>query len=532
MLTRLASGLGRLRGWRRAGVALVAGVMATAAMPPWGVIVLLIPSLTCLVWLLDDPASGAGRPMGAALTGWWFGVGHFGTGLYWVGEATLVDAAQHGWLLPFAIGGMAAGLALFPAAVTGWTALMMRAGWVAGAGRIIAFAATWTTIEWVRAWILTGFPWLLMGYVWSPVDAMLQPAALFGIYGLSLLTVAASAMPAVLADPTAIRGRSGAALAVTTLIVALAWTGGAWRLSNAPALGDDTVAGVRLRLVQANIEQRLKWQRDLRQGHFDDHIRLSLQPPAAGGAPPTHVIWPEAAVPFDLVNDDEARTLAAVAVPPGGMLLTGTLRGAAGADAGTGVWNSLAAITDDARIAAVYDKVHLVPFGEFVPLRGVLPFEKLTPGLGDIRRGIEHVTWALPSLPPLSPLICYEVIFPTQVVGRQRPQWMLNVTNDAWFGTSSGPYQHLAIARVRAIEEGLPLVRAASTGVSAVVDAYGRVVARLDLGKRGVLDADLPRALNRAPPFSWGGEGWLAILLLLAVPLASAASQRTNAPAS
>ena len=465
------------------------------------------------------------------MIGWWFGVGHFGTGLYWVGEATLVDAARHGWLLPFAIGGMAAGLALFPAAVTCWTALMMRAGWVASAGRIIAFAATWTAIEWVRTWILTGFPWLLMGYVWSPVDAMLQPAALFGIYGLSLLTVAAAAMPAVLADPTAIRGRSRAALAVTMLIMALAWSAGAWRLVGAPALGDDTVAGVRLRLVQANIEQRLKWQPDLRQRNFDEHIILSLQP-AADGAPPTHVIWPEAAVPFDLVNDDQARILAAGAAPPGGMLLAGTLRTATGADATAGVWNSLVAITDDARVAAVYDKVHLVPFGEYVPLRGVLPFEKLTPGLADIRRGIERLTWALPSLPPVSPLICYEAIFPTQVVGRQRPQWMLNVTNDAWFGASAGPYQHLAIARVRAIEEGLPLVRAAGTGISAVVDAYGRVVAQHDLGTRGVLDADLPRALDRAPPFSWGGESWLAILLLLAMPLAWAASRRANGAAA
>ncbi len=523
MLARLATQIGRLRGWRRAFVAIAAGAMATAAMPPWSVIVLLFPALTCLLWLLEDPTRGVVRPVGAAVIGWWFGVGHFGTGLYWVGEATLVDAARHGWLLPFAIGGMAAGLALFPALVTAWTALMMGAGWVRGAGRIIAFAAAWTAIEWVRAWIFTGFPWLLMGYAWSPIDAMLQPAALFGVYGLSLLTVAVAAMPAVLADSRASRRRAIIAPAITALVLAVAWAGGAWRLASVSAPGRDPVPDVRLRLVQANIEQRLKWRPDLRRKHFEEHVRLSQR--AAEGAAPTHLIWPEAAVPFDLVNDADARALAAGAVPPGGLLLAGTLRSERADDAGTGIWNSLVAVTDDARIAAIYDKVHLVPFGEYVPLRGILPFEKLTPGLGDIRRGIQHVSWDLPPLPPLSPLICYEAIFPTRVVGLERPQWLLNVTNDAWFGRSAGPHQHLAIARLRAVEQGLPLVRVANTGISAVIDAYGRELARLDLGERGVLDADLPRATAWRTPFSWGGEGWLVLLLILAVPLARAASR-------
>ncbi len=491
------------------------GAVASAGLPPWGAVPLLIPAFTGLVWLIDGSRQARAPLAAAALAGWWFGVGHFASGLYWVAEALLVDADSHAWLIPFAVGGLAAGLGLFPALAAALTRMVVGAGWAVGAGRVLAFAGLWTLVEWVRGWIFTGFPWHLVGTAWSGVDAMLQPAALFGIWGLSLLTVAAAAAPACLAD-----GRRGhAVLAGSALALALAWTGGLVRLAAAPDA--DTVPGVRLRLVQASIPQRLKWLPELRAQHLATHVTLSLRPPVPGAPAPTHVIWPETAVPFLLLEDEAARAAAARAVPSGGLLITGTVR----ADGRGQAWNSLVAIDRTAAVVATYDKAHLVPFGEYAPLRGILPLGKLIPG--DFVAGPGRVTLRLPGLPPASPLICYEAIFPSRVLAASdRPAWLLNVTNDAWFGAGAGPRQHLATARMRAVEEGVPLVRAANTGISAVVDPYGRVVARLGLGVAGVLDADLPRALGAVTPYGRLGDWWLAILGAGLVPLVRLAAQR------
>ena len=280
------------------------------------------------------------------------------------------------------------------------------------------------------------------------------------------------------------------------------------------------VPGVRLRLVQANIPQRQKWQPQLRAGHLQRHIALSRQ---ASANPPTHVIWPEAAVPFFLANDEVVRAAAATAVPRGGVLITGSPRRSS--DNGDGrFWNAAHAITGDGQIVASYDKAHLVPFGEYVPLRGVLPIDKLVPGQGDFTPGAGRQTIAIPGLPPVSPLICYEAIFPGAAArSDDRPGWLLNLTNDAWFGTFAGPQQHFAIASARAVEEGLPLVRAANTGISAIIDPYGRPVATLGLGMEGVIDSGLPRALENSTPYArWGNlipGGLLAIVALLIILL-------------
>jgi len=241
----------------------------------------------------------------------------------------------------------------------------------------------------------------------------------------------------------------------------------------------------------------------------------------AGAAPPTHVIWAETAVPFFLANDPVRRAFLARAVPPGGLLIVGAPRTTPAPQEPFRVWNSLEAIDGTGRIVGTYDKVHLVPFGEYVPLRVLLPFNKLTAGRTDFSAGDGRATLALAGLPPTSPLICYEVIFPGAVARRDdRPQWLLNLTNDGWFGRSSGPYQHLAAARLRTIEEGLPLVRVANGGVSAVIDAHGRTLARLGLGEAGVVDAPLPVALA-PPPYARFGD-----LLVLAVGGVAAALGR------
>lgn len=521
-----------LTGWRRCGIAIAFGALAALALPPWHVVIVLVPAFAALVW----QAEAAKRGRTAFLVGWCFGFGHFFAGLHWVGSALLVDAARHAWLLPFAVGGLAAGLGLFPAVVALAYQRLARRGLVSGVGRAVAFAGIWVAAEWVRGWIFTGFPWNLMGYAWAASPAVLQITAITGIYGLSLLTMVAAVMPAVLMPgpsgpgpvgpgPAATAVPRGAFVGVviaTVLVPAVLWAAGAVRLAAVPALGTALVPDVRLRLVQANIPQRLKWQPDLREDHLVRHVAMSRQ---LAAVVPTHVIWPETAVPFFLSTDAAARDAVALAAPVGGVVLTGAPR-TEPARAGRRFWNSIQAIDGGGDIVASYDKAHLVPFGEYVPARGILPLDKFVVGAGDFTPGPGRRTLRIDGLPPFSALVCYEVIFPGQVVDRRdRPAWILNLTNDAWFGNSAGPRQHLAIARVRAVEEGLPLVRAANTGVSAVVDPYGRILTRLGVGEAGVVDSGLPQPAG-VTPFARVGNWVLVALAVLTVALTMALRQR------
>ncbi len=505
-LTRLSRTLAGLTGWRRHAVAALCGVLLTAGLPPLYLVPLLVPAFIGLLWLLD----GVSRRRDAALIGWSFGFGHMLGGFYWVGIAFLVDAGRFGVLMPFAVTGMAAGLALFPALTVlavAWT------GW-RGPARVAVLAGAWLMVEWLRGWVLTGLPWNLIGSVWSFSPEMLQLAAATGIWGLSLMTVLAGAAPAVLAETPRPR-RAWVFVAAMLLLPAVAWAGGAVRLAGAPELGSDVVAGVRLRLVQPSIDQKLKWQADLRRAHVEQQLRLTR---GAGGAEITHVIWAETAVPFFLAREPELRRLLAQAVPPGGLLLTGAPRSQT--ESGElRLWNSLYALDERGEIAGTYDKHHLVPFGEYTPLRALLGLAKLTVGSTDFSPGPGLRTIELPGLPPVSPLICYEAIFSSQVIAPgARPDWLLNITNDAWFGVSSGPYQHFASARTRAVEEGLPLVRAANSGISAVVDGYGRIVGQLGLNETGVLDAPLPRPLAGGTLYARIGN-WLVLILTAGVVL-------------
>ncbi len=506
-MTALAQRLAALEGWRRYLLASALGGAAAAALPPAYLLPVLPLAFTGLVWLLD----GSKGPAGAFAAGWWFGFGHFLAGLYWVGHAFLVDAETFAWMMPFALAGLAAGLALFP----GLAALAVGIGRPSGVGRILVLAAAWTLGEWLRGWIFTGLPWNLLGYVWTLSDAMSQAAALGGVYGLSLLTVLAAAMPAVVAEAPAGAARRWRPVAAVGALLLLTWAGGLARLGAAEVA---EVPDVRLRLVQANIDQREKWRADLRDINLLRHLELSASP---GWDSITHVIWPETAAAFFLGGDAPRRRLLAGVVPPQGLLITGAPRRSPRGSAPVRLWNSLYAIDAEGNIRATYDKFHLVPFGESLPLRPLLErlgIAKLAPGAVDFSPGPGPVTLELAGLPALSPLICYEAIFADQVSeAGQRPGWLLNITNDAWFGISSGPYQHFAMARLRAVEQGVPLVRAAGTGISGVIDPYGRTIARLGLGTAGVLDSALPEALDEAPPYARLGDGPLLLLSLIAI---------------
>lgn len=505
---RLAAWFAHLGSWRRCLVGMLLGGLAAAALPPTYLVPLLWPAFTGLLWLLD----GNKRVSGAFLTGWSFGTGYFLAGIYWVGIAFLVDAEQFAALLPFAVAGLAAGLALFPA----FAVLAVWWSGRRGVSRILLLAASWLTMEWVRSWLFTGFPWNLIGSVWTVSDAVSQLAALCGVWGLSLLTVLVAAAPATLSDgPGNGPLRRWAPSVGALILVGLVWGGGLLRLSAAPALGEQGVPGVLLRLVQPSVEQSAKWQAELRRKHVLDQMALTTaDSPDGWSGRPTHVIWAETAVPFYLAGDPALREAIAEVVPEGGLLITGAPR-LERKDGSASLWNSLHALDDAGNILETFDKFHLVPFGEYMPLKWLFGLSKITAGRLDFSPGPGLRTLNLPGLPPVGPLICYEIIFPGRVIGAgPRPAWLLNLTNDAWFGTSSGPYQHLASAKLRAVEEGVPVVRVANSGISAVIDSFGRVVRYLPLNEIGVLDSSLPQSLGAPPPFARIGN-WIVLVLVL-----------------
>ncbi len=516
LLLRGSARIAALQGWRRALVAGLAGGGAALAMPPIGFVPILFVAFPVLLWLIDGARGGRG----AFAAGWLFGFGYFLIGLYWIANALLVDAAQFAWLIPFAVCGLPALLGLF----TGLAAWAQRRWGGSGTGRVLMLGVFWCGFEWIRGHAFTGFPWNLIGYAWSGSDAMLQLAAVVGIYGLGFLTLLAAAAPAALVpqpDPEkfpSLKPNRRLSLdlrlpSVMALLLAAVWVGGVLRLAG-PEEG--TVPEVRLRIVQANIPQQLKWDEAQRVAHVRRHLELSRLPPAPGEPAPTLIIWPETAVPFFLNAEPRVIEAIAGAAPVGGAIVTGAPRLERDGDGSPRIWNSIMAIDASGALVATYDKVHLVPFGEYVPFREVLSLSKITAGTTDFTPGEGLRTVDIAGAPPVSPLVCYEVIFPGAVVAPDgpAPRWLLNVTNDGWYGRSAGPYQHLQIARMRAIEQGLPLVRAANTGISAVFDARGTIIARLGLDRAGTLDAGLPQARPSPTPYSRFGDAGFAFMLL------------------
>ncbi|MFN3512400.1 MAG: apolipoprotein N-acyltransferase [Phenylobacterium sp.] len=501
--------------------ALAAGLAAALAHPPFGLILGLLG-----YGLMMRLAETAGpRPLRSAFfRGWLAGVGYFGLGVWWVTEAFLVDAAAHGWMAPFALLLLAGGLALF----WGLAALLYRLARPRGLARVLVFAGAFSAAEWLRGHVLTGFPWNLPGEAWIAGGAVSQAAAYVGVYGLTWITVAVAAAPALAFDAAPRRARA-IAVGLAALALAGLYGAGAARLAASPNAAPHAPL---IRIVQANIDQKDKWKPENLDQIVADYAALSQRPGA-----PDLVIWPEGALPAvidDLVapGSPYVRRIAA-AVPPEGLLLMGANRVDYAPGGGLDYFNSLVAFGragSGLRVAGVYDKHRLVPFGEF------LPFGDLATRLGirslvhmpeDFSFGPEPAPLRLPGAPPVQPLICYEALFPgfaSQAARRAgfRPDWLLNISNDAWFGATSGPWQHLNLASYRAIEEGLPIVRATPTGVSAVIDAQGRIVGeRLELGEAGVVDTRLPPALNPTPYARFGGLG-LALMLLVSAGAALA----------
>jgi apolipoprotein N-acyltransferase len=506
-------------GWKRAAIALGAGALSALSMSPidaWPVLFLTFPAM---VWLIDG--AGAARWRGvpaAAWTGWWFGLGYFVLGLYWIGKAFLVDADTFAWLMPFAVLGLPAYLALFTA--IGFA--LARLLWTRDASRILALAIGLTAGEWLRSKALTGFPWNTFGYALTEPLALAQTASLIGLWGLTFLAVAIFASPAVLIDGTS-KGRKPWIAPVAAICVLIAMgVFGAVRLSYHPTR---LVPKVKLRIMQPDLQQDVKFNYSAKSAVMQKYLTLSDRstgPQSTGVRDATILIWPESAFPFFLTREADAMAQIAALLPKGTVLITGSVRAP---DLPPGVrvtraYNSIYVIDHDGNVLSVYDKLHLVPFGEYLPFQDwmeMLGLQQLTKVQGGFIPGTVRRPLEIPNAPSALPLICYEAIFPEAVAtGHDRPGWIVNLTNDGWFGISTGPYQHLQQARLRAIEQGLPVVRAANTGISAVIDPLGRDVARLGLGIEGVLDSALPSA---APPTIYARAGDIPAAAIVAIAL-------------
>lgn len=522
-------------GWRRAVIALLAGALGGLAMPPLGLWPVLFLSFPVAVWLIDGavgyaPGSVRSRLQGcyvAALNGWCFGFGYHLAGLWWLGAAFLVEPDKFAWALPLGVVGLPAALALF----TAFGFALARVCWFPSPLRVFTFAAALTVAEVLRGTLFTGFPWNVYGmalgqYLWPA-----QIASVVGLYGLTAITLLVGALPAACADLSSSPHkpiRWPLALSAGLLAVVIGF--GALRIPSTPSA---TVPGVKLRIMQPNTSQSARYDGDAGLDLLKSYIELSdraTSPTTGGLADVTHLVWPESPFPFILTTEPRALGLIARALAGRTVLLTGGIRVE---DPGrtARAFNSLFVIGRNGQITDTYDKVHLVPFGEYLPFERLLRTLGITQFVefpGGFAAGPARRTVSAPGLPPVQPLICYEAIFPGDVMPSRadagRPGVFLNITNDAWFGRTPGPYQHWAQARLRTIEEGVPMVRAANSGLSGVIDGYGRVLVVLPLDSVGVLDAALPRAL---PITIAGKHAFLApFLLWLCIVLVGLASAR------
>lgn len=499
-------------------LALTSGAASILALAPFFIWPILFVTLSILAiqlsMVLKAEETRKKTLWSSFVMGWSFGFGYFMAGLYWMGSALLVEADKFAWALPL-IAFLPAFLALFYAAATALTFLFFvyvprqkSAHFAVSPLLILALALSFAIMEWLRGHIFTGFPWNAIGYGWAGDEALMQTAALIGLYGLNLITILIFASPAVLASWWINRQsnhklwQSVAFCLSMVSLLAIAYGYGVNRIKNATQITNPYVENVTLRLVQPNIPQIKKWDPQYRDWAIERYLTLSnsnAQGERDNLKAITHVIWPEVAWPVLMARDEPSLQKIADLLPQGKHLITGSLR-IEQHEPKNIVYNSLFVFDDKAHLKSVYDKIHLVPFGEYLPFQDVfesIGLEQLTKLKGGFASGSGPRLLRATGVPLLSPLICYEIIFPNNVTAQDaRPQWLLNVTNDAWFGATIGPHQHLQQARLRAVEEGLPVIRVANTGISAVVNAHGQILSSIALEQAGVIDTPLPKAIN------------------------------------
>ncbi len=502
----------------RAVLYLICGALMVPAQAPWHLWPFLFAGLSFFFILLSSEK----RWLRAALMGWLFGFGYFCAGLWWIANALLVPGNPFLWVWPLAIAGLPALLAFFTA---GASALTIRLASLNRMSGFLFFIAAFSGFEWLRGHIFTGFPWNMYGYAWGNWLALAQTAAIAGAYGLTLLTIFWAALPGFLRIATLSRRAQ-----IVLIATALASFGscvfyGQMRLAQTPTALDQDV---RVVPVQANISQADKWDPEKVFVNVDSMLSLSLPDPQERERKVTFLVWPETALSWDVLANNYVRgalksTLAAYGRDV--YLLTGLLRREPGADSHDRYYNSMVTLDRDLNVISTYDKYHLVPFGEYIPLQNLLPMKPFVRMLEGFSIGPGPQTKKAGNYPSFSPLICYEIIFPHAVTTPPGsgtgagPAWIVNITNDAWYGDSPGPRQHFSQARFRAIEEGLPVVRAANTGISGIIDPLGRVLADSGINERAAPGGSLPRPLATRPPYARWGDAFffMALAALLVV---------------
>jgi len=476
------------------------GAINALTMPPIGLFIILPITVSLFILITKSCATRKA----AFFNGWLFGAGYFIFSLYWISYALFVDIALWWWVLPLSL---LVGPALF-GIYWGFIPLLAWRYKKPSTAYAITFCVAWALIEWIRGHALTGFPWNLSGYSWYRFPAINQLNSLVGIYGLTFITLLWAAIPAF-------KNRTLQIMLLVSFFVALSF--GTHRLKFNPVSFYDDIG---VRVVQPNIEQTAKWVPEEREKNLRKHLVLTSKENVAN-YPIKFVVWPETATLYDLTSSNSALRVTSSALPKGSIGVFGSLNVELNDKGEEQFFNSVSFVSSQGKIISTYNKHHLVPFGEYIPFRNYINLTPMAAGIsaiGDFSRGTGIATMDLgKDLPKPSPLICYEAIFPSAVASKQaRPDWLLNVTNDAWYGNSAGPYQHFENVRVRAIEEGLPLVRSANNGISGVIDPLGRVIDKQPLFATGIIDSKLPKPLE-ATIYSKFGDGIFFIVSLLLI---------------
>jgi len=493
-MERLAAYVTLSSGWKRLLIAVLAGAFAALMLPPFGIFAVGFVSFPVLVWLIDGASGDPDRNillriLPAFGTGWAFGLGYFVAGLWWTGNSLLVEADEFAWALPLAIVGLPAVLAIY----YGFATALARLFWTDGYVRIIALAGAFGLAEWLRGTLLTGFPWNAIGQGLMPFPLMMQSLVIVGSHTMNVVAILIFAAPALIATG---RGAPfGMSFGVLLLAGHLGF--GYYQLNLAPqpkALENQRV----VRLVQPVIDQAAKLDDKERVNIFEEHLTLTKAAASKGGKRPDYVIWPETSIPFILTENPDALVRIADVLEDGQILIAGAVR--TENDGGTQApryYNSVYVIDSQGQIIGAADKVHLVPFGEYLPFEtfwnkiGLRSIAAEIPG--GYSGAAQHHILVMPDGTKLLPLICYEVIFPDETAAfTDQVDAIVNLTNDGWFGYTPGPWQHFFQARLRAVETGLPVIRNSNSGISAVINARGEIVSGLDFQSRGYLDVLLP----------------------------------------
>jgi len=476
----------------------ISGLVCGLAFAP----VFFIPGIF-MISVLCRQIQSANNGLQALKYGYFFGFGYFLSSLYWIAFALLVYIEQFWWAFPFALFGLPLFMSIFIAlvAVISWRFRDYSY-------YHMVFCLMWIFFEWLSSWIFTGLPWSLIGYSLAFSDLLLQSASIFGIFGLSFFVVYIGSSFYAYKQRALSKPHFWHSKITTSLILIISMVAfGYIRLSDNPTKFSE----VKVRLVQPSVEQKAKWDPEIFWENLDRHIELSRQQ-----GDPDLIIWSEAAITAPYHYKPIMAALKMAFTKKGQILISGGVSSAEEGETNAPIYSSLIALDGNGVALFDYHKSHLVPFGEYMPLKNILPLKKITHGFEDYTQGIRQTVY-LPSLNlTIQPMICYEAIFPFEVIiSNKQADLIINISNDSWYGNSSGPYQHFHISRIRAIENGLPMIRVANNGISAVIDPLGRVVGSLKLQQVGILDEKIPLKVNFETIFS--EIGYLSIMVAISV---------------